>query len=288
MHELNAEARRGAVTETLHGVAVEDPYRALEEDSPETQAWIQAQTERTERALARYDDPARDARIETLLSIGTIAGVQIGGTGTFGAQRIFYTKREGDAEQPVLYVRQGEATRPLIDPSQRGEHAAMDWYYASPGGRYLAFGISDAGDERSVLHVLDVDSGADSSDPIERTKWTSLSWLHDETGFYYTRYPAPTEPGHDAEHPDTYFPRVYFHRLGQPSASDPWSSAPRMARTSPAGTWARTIATSCSRPSAAGPRATCASSIAARIPAHAWPRPTPTTRCATSSWAKTT
>ena len=221
MHELNARARRGAVTETLNGQTVADPYRALEEDSPETQAWIQAQTERTERALARYDDPARDARIETLLSIGTIAGVQIGGTGTFDAQRIFYTKREGDAEQPVLYVRQGETTRPLIDPSQRGEHAAMDWYYASPGGRYLAFGISDAGDERSVLHVLDVDSGADSSDPIERTKWTSLSWLHDETGFYYTRYPAPTEPGYDAEHPDTYFPRVYFHRLGQPSASDP-------------------------------------------------------------------
>lgn len=215
LHELNQSARRGAVTETLHGVTVEDPYRALEDDSPETEAWIQAQTERTEQALARYDDPARDARIDTLLSIGTIGGAQVGG------DNIFYTKREGDAEQPKLYVQRGATTRMLVDPAARGEHAAMDWYFASPRGRYLAFGLSEAGDERSVLHLLDVDSGQELSDQIERTKWTSVSWLHDETGFYYTRYPAPGEPGHDAEHQDTYFPRVYFHQLGQPSANDP-------------------------------------------------------------------
>ena len=35
---LDAAARRGAVTETIFGVQVEDPYRALEEDSPETWA----------------------------------------------------------------------------------------------------------------------------------------------------------------------------------------------------------------------------------------------------------
>ncbi|NOY91928.1 MAG: S9 family peptidase [Deltaproteobacteria bacterium] len=215
MHELNARARRGAVTETLHGQRVEDPYRSLEEDSPATAAWVEAQTLRTEQALAAYDDPARDARIDALLSIGSIDGAQVGGA------RVFYRKREGDAEQPMLFVREGDASRMLLDPSQLGEHAAMDWYFASPGGRYVAYGVSEAGSERSVLHLLDVDSGETLGDSIERTKWSQISWLHDEAGFYYTRYPAPGEAGYDAEHPDAYFPRVYFHLIGRPSADDP-------------------------------------------------------------------
>ena len=86
---LNAEARKGAVTDTLHGVAVEDPYRALEADTPATRAWIEAQTARTEKTLAALEDPRTAARLEALLGIGYLDGVSVGGA------RLFVTMREG-------------------------------------------------------------------------------------------------------------------------------------------------------------------------------------------------
>lgn len=222
MQRLNARARQGAVTETLHGIEIEDPYRSLESDSEQTRAWIEAQTARTEAVLDEWADPEARERLETLLSIGTIGAPVLAG------DRLFYTKREGDREQPALYLREGDRLReePLVDPLTYGERAALDWYYPSPRGRYVAFGISSDGDERSTLRVLDVDSGRVLDDVIEHAKWSAVSWLHSEEGFYYRRYPREGEPGYDADAPDTYHIRLFFHRLGTDPAQDPLVFAP--------------------------------------------------------------
>ncbi|HEY8432051.1 MAG TPA: prolyl oligopeptidase family serine peptidase [Sandaracinaceae bacterium] len=216
VQSLNARARQGAVTETLHGLEIADPYRALEEDSELTRAWIEAQTARTDAALAAWTDPSARRRLDTLLSIGVIGGPVVAG------DRLFYTKREGDREQPALYVREGDRLReqPLIDPLTWGERAALDWYYPSPSGRYVAFGISVNGDERSTLRVLDVNEGRLLDDVIDHAKWSAVTWLHSEDGFYYRRYPRPGEPDYDAEHEDTYHMRLFFHRLGTDPAED--------------------------------------------------------------------
>jgi prolyl oligopeptidase len=234
LRALNAAARRrGAVTETLHGVEVPDPYRALERDDAETRAWIDAQTDHARAALAGAADPERRARLERLLSIGALGGVAVCG------DRVFFTRRDGGREQPALYVLDGvrasaapaavagrgasapREARLLVDPVASGERTALDWWYASPHGKYVAYGLSTNGDERSTLHVVDVATGRVlERDRIPRTKWSNVSWLGDERGFYYTRYPAPGEPGYDAAHEDTYFPRVFFHRLGDDPARD--------------------------------------------------------------------
>jgi len=214
---LNEAARENGVVETLHGVEVADPYRSLEEDTPETREWIDAQTERTASLLEEWRRPGSRDRLDELLSIGVIGGPAVGG------ERVFYTKREGDREQPALYVAEDgtPSDEPLVDPLGFGERAALDWYYPSPDGRYVAFGISESGDERSTLHVIDVASGERLDDRIEHTKWSNVEWLHDETGFYYTRYPREGEPDYDPEAQDTYFPRVFFHELGTDPDDDP-------------------------------------------------------------------
>lgn len=213
---LNAEARKGAVTDTLHGVAVDDPYRALEADTPTTRAWIEAQTARTRKALAALEDPRTAERLEALLGIGYLDGVSVGGA------RLFVTMREGKREQAALYVvEDGKlAAEPLVDPLTWGQRAALDWSFPSPDGRYVAFGISENGDERSVLQVIDVTARKLIADRIDHAKWSSLSWLNDASGFYYSRYPRPGEPNYDATEEDTYFPRVFFHRLGSDPAGD--------------------------------------------------------------------
>lgn len=223
LEALNARARAGAVTDTLHGVAVDDPYRALEEDSALTQEWIAVQTARTAAAVTSWSRPATSRRLETLLRIGTVGGAVVAG------DHVFYQLREGEREQPALMVRglgEADTARVLVDPLTYGERAALDWYFVSPSGRYVAFGISQNGDERSTLRVLETASGTLRPDTIEHTKWTEVSWLHDETAFYYRRYPREGEPDWDADHQDGYHTRLFFHVLGSDPANDPLVYSP--------------------------------------------------------------
>lgn len=220
----NRAARAGAVTEDVHGTAVADPYRSLEDDTPETRAWIDRQTARSERYLAAHARPAMERRLNQLNDIGLVGGA------TVVSGKVFYRRRDPGREQPALMIADvptGPATTPnasarvLLDPTRYGERAAMDWFVPSPRGRFVAFGVSQNGDERSTLRVLDVQTGAVRAEAIEHTKWCRLSWLPDETGFYYTRYPREGEEGFDAARPDTYWRRLYLHRFAaRPDGGD--------------------------------------------------------------------
>lgn len=200
-----------------------DPFRWLELDSPETQAWIDAQNAATEAWMAARQDPTRRERLGELLRIGSYGGVARAGGLTF------VEKREGDAEQAVLFVMPDGAEEPrvLLDPNALGERVALDWFYPSPRGTYLAYGLSRNGDERSTLRVLEVATGEDTGVEIPHTKWVALDWLPDESGFFYTRYPwaeavgGTPESGDPAVAPDTYDRHLYRHLLGTDPARDP-------------------------------------------------------------------
>jgi prolyl oligopeptidase len=217
---LNAELRRGAQREIVSGIEVDDPYRALERDTPETRRWMDAQTARTERELAARHDASAEGRLRDLLSIGVIDELSLGG------ERVFFTAREGARERPALYMIDAgtrhalDRDRPLVDPASYGPRASLDYAYPSPDGRFVAFGISDNGDERSTLRVIDIDQSRLLPDRLEHAKWSSLAWLPDGAGFYYSRYPRADEPGYDAAHEDSYFSRVFFHRLGDEPGRD--------------------------------------------------------------------
>jgi prolyl oligopeptidase len=211
-------SRRDPIVDLLHGVAVEDPYRWLEDgDSAEVASWTAEQ----ERFAREFLDgcPGRAAirtRLGGLFAIGTIAAPDP------HRGRYFYQKRTGAQEQPVLYVRErrdGE-DRVLLDPARLSADAtsALDWYYPSPDGRLLAYGTSEGGSEKSTLRLRDVDSGADVADRIPNTRAASLEWRPDGSGFFYTRYP---EPGSVPAGEENYHRRVYEHTLGRDPASDP-------------------------------------------------------------------
>jgi prolyl oligopeptidase len=199
--------------EVLHGVAVADPYRWLEDgDSPETRAWVEAQNEFTRSVLDGLPQrSAIHARLDTLLTTGAVT------TPVLRGARRFYQRRDGRMDQPRLVVRDGPdgAERTTIDPNTLSASGlvALDWWYPSESGRRLAFGLSEGGTELSTLYVMDVEGGEKLElERIPYTRAASLAWLPDDSGFYYTRYP---EPGSVPEGDELYYRRVFFHPLGK-------------------------------------------------------------------------
>ncbi|HEY0081655.1 MAG TPA: prolyl oligopeptidase family serine peptidase, partial [Pyrinomonadaceae bacterium] len=211
------QTRAEALVETLHGVKVGDPFRWLEQGaSSEVRAWTEAQNAHTRRALDALPGRASiERRLSQLLSIGSV------GTPAPRRGRYFFTRREGQQNQPVLYVREGAQgkDRVLIDPNTLSAEGtvALDWWYESQDGKRLAYGLSEGGNEQSTLYVLDVDTGRNLKDRIPFTRAASLAWLPTGDGFYYTRFPAP---GTVPQGEENYHRRVFLHRLGDDPAKD--------------------------------------------------------------------
>jgi len=213
--------RSEPATETIHGVKVVDPYRWLENGDGEEVRWWTAQQNRLLRqTLDAVPSRKRLAdRLWALYGIGAMDAPVPKGKGR--ATRYFYTRREGQQNQPALYVRQGlrGVDRVLLDVNALAADGtlALDWWYPSEDGRLLAYGISASGSELSTLRVRDVDTGQDRPDVIPRTRACSLAWLPSGRGFYYTRYPAP---GSVPAGQEEYQRHVFLHRLGTVASRD--------------------------------------------------------------------
>jgi prolyl oligopeptidase len=123
--------------------------------------------------------------------------------------------------QPVLYVRDGlnGSDRVLVDANQLAADGtiALDWFQPSDNGKYVAYGTSQSGSEMSTLHIVETKSGTILPDTIERTRAASIVWLHDNSGFYYTRYP---KKGDVPAGQEMYNRHVFFHELGTDPETD--------------------------------------------------------------------
>jgi prolyl oligopeptidase len=212
------QTRVSPVVDTVHGEIITDPYRWLEDgENPEVQKWTEKQNEYTRFWLDNF--PRRSSiykRLEELMSIGYL------GTPLVRGDRIFNRKRAGTENQPILYLRKGLKASPemVIDPNTWSEDGtiAMDWWVPSDDGSLIAYGASMGGSEKSTLYIRDVSTGKDLSDTIPYTRYADIAWLKDNSGFYYSRYPAP---GTVPEGEENYHQHIFYHKLGTNYKDDP-------------------------------------------------------------------
>jgi prolyl oligopeptidase len=212
------KAKVAPVEDTVQGHKIVDPYRYLENPAnPDTQAFVEQELAYTRSVLDPL--PGRDkinARLSQLLAIGTVGAPQMGG------QYYFYTRRDAGENQPLLYVRNGlnGEDRVLLDPNKMSADAtvALDWWYTSHDGKYVAYGTSPSGSEESTLRILETATGRQLPDTIDRTRFVSLAWLKDNSGFYYTRHPRKGDVPAGEE---VYHVKVFYHQLGADPAKDP-------------------------------------------------------------------
>jgi prolyl oligopeptidase len=209
-------APRSDHTDVLHSITVPDPFRTLEDESdPATVAWSAAQAELFAEHLATWDArPALQDRLTELLGAGNI------GTPTWRGRRAFFARRTAEQEHVVLLTIDPDGTeRTLVDPMaiDASGTTTLDAWKPSKSGDLLAYQLSAAGTEESVLRVLDVATGKDVDGPIDRARYSPVAWLPDGKAFYCVRRLAPdTVPAGEEQ----FHRRVYLHRLGTDPDSD--------------------------------------------------------------------
>jgi prolyl oligopeptidase len=212
------KAKVEPVEDTVQGHKIVDPYRYLENaNNPDTKLYVEQELSYTKSILDPL--PGRDkinARLSQLLEIGTVGAPQVGG------KYYFHTRREGNQNQAVLYVREqvNGQDRVLVDVNKMSTDGtvALDWWFAAEDGKYVAYGTSASGSEESTLHLIETATGQVLPDTIERTRFASIAWLKDSSGFYYTRHP---KKGDVPAGEEVYHVKVFFHQIGSDSAKDP-------------------------------------------------------------------
>src|SRR5208283_1073040 len=211
------KAKVAPVEDMVQGHKIVDRYRYLEDpNNPDTKLYVEQELSYTRALLDPL--PGRDkinARLAQLLAIGSVSAPQMGG------KYYFYTRREGNQNQPILYIREGlnGDDRVLVDVNKLAADGttALDWWFASDDGKYVAYGTSASGSEISTLRVIETATGELLPDSIERTRAASLAWKRDNSGFFYTRYP---KKGDVPEGQEVYNRHVFYHALGADPAQD--------------------------------------------------------------------
>ncbi|WP_207393437.1 prolyl oligopeptidase family serine peptidase [Duganella aceris] len=205
-------------TDDYHGVKVADPYRWLEDaNSAETGDWVQAQNKLTQSYLSQI--PGRDAIRARLTKLWNYERFSVpfkeGG-------RYFYSRNDGLQNQAVLYTMKtlADVPRLLLDPNTLAADGtvALAGLAVSPNGKFLAYSTAASGSDWNEIKVRDIESGKDTTDLVKWVKFSNTAWLHDGSGFFYSRYDEPEEATKLAG--VNYFQKLYFHKLGTPQSAD--------------------------------------------------------------------
>jgi prolyl oligopeptidase len=207
------------VSEELHGVHIDDPWRWLEDaSSPKVQEWMRMQDAAARAALASY--PGRDrlaARFRELFYVDSISAP------TVRNGRLFYTRTFADKEKAIVYWKQGEAgaEQVLLDPNgwSKDETVSLGSWTPSWDGRRVVYGRRENGEDEATLHVIDVDTGVVSPvDVIPGGKYASPSWTPDSSAFYYEYLPSGPSIS-VADRPG--YTEIRLHKLGTDPKQDP-------------------------------------------------------------------
>jgi len=212
------ETKMGDVVDDYHGQQIADPYRWLEDpDAQETRSWVEAQNNVSFGYLEQIPFRAElKERLKDLWNYARYSPPFAEGKTTF------YFKNDGLQNQAVLYALASPDAEPrvLLDPntlSEKGTTAFADAAF-DKAGSLMAYALSSAGSDWRTWKVKNVATGEDLPDEIKWSKFASAAFAPDGKGFYYARYPEPTEG--EAFSGANYFHTVYFHKLGTPQSED--------------------------------------------------------------------
>lgn len=245
-------------------VRVPDPYAWLHRpprESKETQEFVSRQQAFTRDYLQKYPHHQDlHAAVTKNWDYARFSSLSLKRDGYY-----YFNFNSGLQPQPILYrIKKGLEDQALRDagPKQPGGQlfldpnlfsvdgtASISFTAISHSGTYLAYGVCRSGSDTQTIYVRRTDSphhktaeegGQRGEDPgrlddfVQHVKFSSVTWLKDDSGFFYARFPpkaqAPAEdqsssdlhpavdPGTDTQADVNHM--LYFHKLGDPQSKD--------------------------------------------------------------------
>jgi prolyl oligopeptidase len=200
-------AHKDDTVDTIHGVAVADPYRWLEnQDSPETRAWIDAEDRCTAAVLDSAPGRSQiEKRLSELMKVDSF-GLPVERNGYF-----FFSKRRADQDLSVLYQRHGlqGADEVLVDPHPlSADHStSVVLLDVSYDASIVAYGVRAGGQDEVVVHFLDTKTHKEFPEQLPRALYEAVALQADNRGLYYSKMQPEG-------------PRAYHHVTGTPATED--------------------------------------------------------------------
>ncbi|MFI9551100.1 prolyl oligopeptidase family serine peptidase [Nonomuraea endophytica] len=197
-------ARTVEVFEDVAGVRAPDPYRWLEEETPEVRRWQRRQAELATAVVYDGQDPGEVRALVQAYDAGSRPALP-----KYAAGRWF----RADGSSVVVADEPLGAGRALIDLAGFGDEdhpAVLSWLAPSPDGRVLALGVCTDGSEHNTIRLVEVDTGRlldGAPEQVLHSAWAGgVSWLPDGSGFYFFALTGT---------PQDFRQAVFLHRHGR-------------------------------------------------------------------------
>ena len=193
---------------------IADPYRWLEKHSKKRASWIKGQEKATSHYLSKcVGKGALRKRLQRLFRVDEMyLPIPRGNL-------YFFRYKRAHEEQPSIYIKKGLSGRKilLLNSNALPENIRIvnNWV-VSKDARFIAFELSQSGNDRNVIKIFDVKRREFTADTIPGKGYPYFSsWEDDSSGFWYIRGEFA-----DKKDEEKYYKKIYFHKVGSQSTDD--------------------------------------------------------------------
>jgi len=213
------KAKKVDQVDDYHGTKVSDPYRWMEDTgSADTQKWIEDQVKFTQAYLDKIPERAKiRERLTEIWNYERISAPSKVADGFY-----IYSRNDGLQNQSVLYRAKSkdDPGSVFFDPNKLSTDgtAALSGSSFTDDGKLWAYGVAKSGSDRTEWRIMNTGTGEYLTDTLRPNRQGGVSWLKDNSGFYYSRFPDAQE-GAELRAANK-FQKIYFHKLGTPQSDD--------------------------------------------------------------------
>ncbi|OXU24299.1 hypothetical protein TSAR_016943 [Trichomalopsis sarcophagae] len=215
------KARRDeTAVDVYHGVEIKDPYKWLEDpESEETKAYVDAQNAITVPFIQAC--PKRQAIHDRLKQLWDYPKYSCPAK---KGSKYYFFMNTGLQNQSVFYVQDSLDGEPrvFLDPntfSTDGTVAISSGEFSEDGGIY-AYALSASGSDWNTIHFINTKTGEKYPEVLEKVKYSSITWTHDNVGVFYACYPEQLEKADGSETFVNKNQKLCYHKVGTPQSED--------------------------------------------------------------------
>ncbi|HSH66156.1 MAG TPA: hypothetical protein VLB84_10235 [Bacteroidia bacterium] len=178
------------VTDTYFGNQVQDDYRILENSKdPAVQTWLKEEKKLCDSVIEKI--PNKDILQKELQEVLFSANVQTGFPQAAG-KRLFFHRVFAKEHIQKLYYKEGmdgqEVELYNTDSINKTNLIYnIDFYEPSTDGKFIAFGKSSNGGEKTIIQIIDVENKKLLSEKIERANYGTPFWIPGKYCFLYNQ-----------------------------------------------------------------------------------------------------